>query len=183
MIKTLISSLALAFVAFSVSAMAPRAAHADVCSDLQGVIANPQGGTGGAAAADAIKSRAQTMSNLLCPNGAAASAALPSHTPTQLAAADNGSTCPPYSDPPLPAAGATRDQVRASVGAFNTWAANNGMVQACHREEVTKAQNETTLYDAAVLIWQQHFTQQVMALQAGFEQSRAAFMRAQADQH
>lgn len=183
MIKTLISSLALAVIAFSANALAPRAAHADACSDLQAVIQNPQGGTGGQTAADAIKSRAQIMSNLLCPNGVAANASSPAHTPAQLAASDNGSTCPAYSDPPLPAAGATREQVRAAVGAFNTWAANNGMVQACHRDEVTKAQNETTVYDAAVLIWQQHFTQQVMALQADFEAQRAAFMRAQANQH
>lgn len=183
MIKTFISSLALAFVAFSANALAPRAAHADACSDLQAVIQNPQGGTGGAAAADAIKSRAQTLSNLLCPNGAAADATAPAHTPAQLAAADAASSCPAYSDPPMPAPGATRAQIRSSVTAFNTWAAANTTSQACHRDEVTKAQRETAVYDAAVLVWQQHLTQQVMELQASFEQQRAAFMRAQANQH
>ena len=183
MIKTLISSLALAFVAFSVNAVAPRSAHADACSDLQAVAANPQGGTGGAAAADAIKARAQTLSNVLCPNGAAADASAPGDTPAQLAAADTPSACAAYSDPPMPAAGATHAQIRTSVPAFNAWAAANMTAQTCHRDEVTKAQRETAIYDAAVLVWQQHFTQQVMQLQTNFETQRAAFMRAQGNQH
>jgi hypothetical protein len=183
MIKMLFSSLALAFVAFSANAMAPRAAHADACSDLQAVIQNPLGGTGGAAAADAIKARAQTLSTLLCPNGAAADATAPTQTPAQLAAANTPSACPAYSDPPMPAAGATHAQIRSSVPAFNTWAAANATSQTCHHDEVTKAQRETAIYDAAVLIWQQHLTQQVMQLQANFDQQRTAFMRAQGNQH
>jgi hypothetical protein len=83
----------------------------------------------------------------------------------------------------MPAAGATHAQIRSSVPAFNTWAAANATSQTCHHDEVTKAQRETAIYDAAVLIWQQHLTQQVMQLQANFDQQRTAFMRAQGNQH
>ena len=182
MIKTLISSLALAFVALSANALAPRAAHADTCSDLQAVVQNPQGGNGGAAAAEAIKARAQSLANVLCPGGAAPDASAPTNTPAQLGATPSVSSCPAYSDPPLPGAGATHAQVATAVGAFNTWAGANTPALSCHRDELTKAQRETAVYDAAVLVWQQQFSTQVTQLQTGFDTQRAAFMRAHANQ-
>lgn len=183
MIKTLISSLALAFVAFSANALvAPRAAHAAACSDLQAVIQNPQGGTGGAAAADAIKARAQILANVICATGAAADGSAPTNTPAQLGAADTPSTCAAYSDPPMPAAGATHAQIGSSVGAFNTWASANTPALSCHHDEITRAQRETAIYDAAALVWQQQFTTQVTQLQTSFDAQRAVFMRAHANQ-
>lgn len=182
MIKTLISSLALAFVALSANALAPRAAHADTCSDLAAIVQNPQGGAGGAVAAEQIKARAQSLSTILCPNGAAADAAVPANTPAQLGASPSPSTCPAYTDPPMPAAGATRAQIRAGATEFNTWATASTAAQSCHRDEVTKAQHDTAVYDAAALVFQQHFTSQVIQLQTSFDAQRAAFMRAHANQ-
>ena len=169
MIRTVFSSLALALVAFSANALvAPRAAHADACSDLAAIVQNPQGGTGGEAAAASIRARAQALQQKLCPGGAAADASAPTNTPAQLAAATIPSSCPAYSDPPQPAAGATRAQIRSSIATFNSWATASNTSMACHNTEIVKAQRDAAVYDAAALVWQQRFVAQITDLQATF---------------
>jgi hypothetical protein len=173
MMKTLVSTLALAFVALAANVFAPNVAHADACSDLAAIVQNPQGGTGGEAAAASIRANAERLQQSLCVNGAAADASAPSHTPAQLAAVDAQSSCGPYTAPPMPPAGATPAQMRAGVGAFNTWAAASNASMSCHGAEIHAAQRDTVVYDAAALVWQQHYIAQVGELQAAFNQFQA----------
>jgi hypothetical protein len=184
MLKTLFASVALALAAFATAgAIAPQAARADACSDLQTVAQHPLAANANAPdTATQAGAQAQQLYAILCPNGTAADASAPSHTPAQLADPNLASVCAPYSDPPTPPAGASRAQARAGVGAFNTWAAANNASLACHRDELAKMQREAAIYDAAGLIWQQHYIAQVNQIQTDFTTAQAAFQRAHRDQ-
>src|SRR5262249_27711241 len=92
----------------------------------------------------------------------------------QLGAANVSSTCPAYSDPPMPAPGATRAQIRGSTAGFNSWATASNASMSCHNAEINKAQRDAAVYNAAALAWQQHFIAQVAELQAVFTRYQAA---------
>ncbi|MFT3728302.1 MAG: hypothetical protein QM759_10815 [Terricaulis sp.] len=182
MFKNLFFGLALAFAAFSISAMAPNTARADTCSDLQSVIQNPQGGTGGAAAAEDFRAKAQRLSGILCQNGAAIDATVPGSTPAQLAAATPPTACAAYTDPPMPATGATHAQIASSIRPYNDWVTATQTVQSCHHDEMAKVMRDVAVYDAAALVAQQRFIGQSAQLLASFQQQQAAFARAHANQ-
>jgi hypothetical protein len=180
MFKTIFASMALAFAAWgTVGAIAPQAAHADACSDLHNVAQHPLAANANAPdSATRAATQAQQLLAILCPNGAAADTSPTAHTPAQLGDPNLASACAAYSDPPMPASGATRAQLHTAVGAFNTWAAANNSSLACHRAEIAKMQRDAAVYDAAGLIWQQHLIAQVQQLQTDFATAQAAYQRA-----
>jgi hypothetical protein len=183
MIKTLVSSLALAVVALGANALVPRTASADACSDLAAIVQNPQGGTGGEAAAASIRANAQQLQQALCPGGTAADASAPASTPAQLGAQVVASSCGDYVEPPMPPAGATAAQIRAGVGAFNTWAASSNPAMSCRGAEISKAQRDTAVYDAAALVWQQHYIAEITQMQAVFAQFQPPAAQAEQPTH
>jgi hypothetical protein len=114
----------------------------------------------------------------LCPNGAAADASAPTHTPAQLGDANLASACPALTDAPLPTPGATRAQRRAQLPAFNSWASAENAAAACRHQEIQKMQRDANVFDAAALVLQQRIIAEALQMQTDLNASQAAYAHA-----